>query len=102
MPNEKREGRTIYSERLKFDPSTRIAGSVNLADGVLPIDIACAIRKAGITNTSRAVPLAAPLANGAASRSEDAGTKAKPEVETPVPKAPLSTAQALIEVLDTV
>ena len=82
-PNEKREGRTIYSERLRFDSPTRIAGPVNLADGTIPLDVALAIRNAGITNTGRVVPLAAPLGNGAASRSEETGTKAKPRSRAP-------------------
>ena len=95
-PNEKREGRTIYSERLKFESPTRIAGPVNLATGIIPIDVALAIRNAGITNTGRVVLLAAPLGDGAATR--NAGTTATPEGGGAPPNAPLSTAQALIEI----
>jgi energy-coupling factor transporter ATP-binding protein EcfA2 len=95
-PDEVRAGTTIYPKRLRFETATRIQGPVNLTNGIIPIEVALAIRNAGITNSGSVVPISKAPGSGSAN-----SNKQKP-VETAVAKATspiaLSAAQALIEI----
>ncbi len=97
-PDEVRAGTTIYPMRLRFETPTRIQGPVNLADGIIPVEVAMAIRNAGITNSGSVVPIATAPGSGKPTTNEQIQKPVEPAVAQPPPSSAISAAQALIEI----
>ena len=97
-PDEVRAGTVIYSKRLRFETPTRIQGPVKLTDGRIPVEVALAIRNAGITNSGSVVPIATAPGSGSAASNEPIQKPVETTVAKTPPPSPISVAQALIEI----